>query len=102
VGLLYAGMCAAILFGKVNRVQCHANVKFCNAVCLLYEPENESYHVDSDDSDSDDEEAYSINKKENVNHTKPDHLSALRSREKVRLDNFLLYDSLCSLLNPSY
>jgi len=37
LGLLFAGMCAAILFGKVNRVQSHANIIFCNAVCLQYE-----------------------------------------------------------------
>ena len=30
-------MCAAILFGKVNRVQSHANIIFANAVCLQYE-----------------------------------------------------------------
>jgi hypothetical protein len=37
LGLLYAGMCAAILFGKVNRVQSHANIVFSNSVCLQYE-----------------------------------------------------------------
>ena len=37
LGLLFAGMCAAILFGKVNRVQSHANIIFSNAVCLQYE-----------------------------------------------------------------
>ena len=36
-GLLFAGMCAAILFSKVNRVQSHANLLFSNAVCLQYE-----------------------------------------------------------------
>ncbi|KAL3807295.1 hypothetical protein ACHAXA_002802, partial [Cyclostephanos tholiformis] len=34
LGLLFAGMCAAILFGKVNRVQSHANIIFANAVLL--------------------------------------------------------------------
>ena len=47
-------MCAAILFGKVNRVQCHANVVFCNAACLLYETEAESF-ISSYRSDSDDD-----------------------------------------------
>ena len=37
IGLLYAGMCGAILFGKVNRVQSHAKLVFANAVCLQYE-----------------------------------------------------------------
>jgi hypothetical protein len=37
LGLLFSGMCAAILFGKVNRVQSHANVIFSNAVCLQFE-----------------------------------------------------------------
>jgi len=43
LGLLFAGMCAAILFGKVNRVQSHANIIFSNAVCLQYE------EIDHDD-----------------------------------------------------
>mmetsp|Transcript_557 Transcript_557/g.1713 ORF Transcript_557/g.1713 Transcript_557/m.1713 type:complete len:323 (+) Transcript_557:1220-2188(+) len=34
VGLLYAGMCAAILFGKVGRIQSHAQVKFSNSICI--------------------------------------------------------------------
>lgn len=36
VGLLYSGMCAAILFGKVNRVQSHAPVIFSHALCIMY------------------------------------------------------------------
>lgn len=47
-------MCAAILFGKVNRVQCHANVVFCNAACLVYETEAESF-ISSYRSDSNDD-----------------------------------------------
>jgi len=34
IGLLYAGMCAAILFGKVGRIQSHAQVKFSNSICV--------------------------------------------------------------------
>jgi hypothetical protein len=33
-------MAAAILFGKINRIQSHANVEFCNAVCLIYAHED--------------------------------------------------------------
>mmetsp|Transcript_8269 Transcript_8269/g.15478 ORF Transcript_8269/g.15478 Transcript_8269/m.15478 type:complete len:546 (-) Transcript_8269:135-1772(-) len=51
-GLLYAGMCAAILFGKVNRVQSHAHLTFANAVCLQYEDGGIEL-VDDDLSDSD-------------------------------------------------
>ena len=50
LGLLYAGMCAAILFGKVNRVQSHANLIFSNSICLQYE------EVEEDDDDDDDDE----------------------------------------------
>ena len=50
-GLLFAGMCAAILFGKVNRIQSHANIIFCNAVCLQYE------EVDDDEDGWDDGES---------------------------------------------
>lgn len=46
LGLLFAGMCAAILFGKVNRVQSHANILFCNAVCLQYEEEEGDDYVE--------------------------------------------------------
>ena len=36
IGLLYAGMCAAILFGKIQRVQSHAQIEFSDAVCITY------------------------------------------------------------------
>lgn len=52
LGLLYAGMCAAILFGKVNRVQSHANIMFSNSVCLQYE------WVEEEDDDDDEEEEH--------------------------------------------
>lgn len=51
LGLLFAGMCAAILFGKVNRVQSHANILFCNAVCLQYEEMEDDYHGENIDSE---------------------------------------------------
>mmetsp|Transcript_11408 Transcript_11408/g.18551 ORF Transcript_11408/g.18551 Transcript_11408/m.18551 type:complete len:411 (+) Transcript_11408:388-1620(+) len=52
LGLLFAGMCAAILFGKVNRVQSHANIIFGNAVCLQYEEmDDEDEEPDSADSE---------------------------------------------------
>lgn len=59
LGLLFAGMCAAILFGKVNRVQSHANIIFSNAVCLQYE---EIVDVD--------EGVYSANERDNQNSTR--------------------------------
>jgi len=51
LGLLYAGMCAAILFGKVNRVQSHANIVFSNSVCLQYE-EVEEFDEEDDEEDT--------------------------------------------------
>jgi len=51
LGLLYAGMCAAILFGKVNRVQSHANIVFSNSVCLQYE-EVEEFDEEEDEEDN--------------------------------------------------
>mmetsp|Transcript_20762 Transcript_20762/g.41122 ORF Transcript_20762/g.41122 Transcript_20762/m.41122 type:complete len:574 (-) Transcript_20762:278-1999(-) len=52
VGLLYAGMCTAVMFGKVHRIQSHhAHLIFCNAVCLQYE-EVESDDVDDDENES--------------------------------------------------
>jgi len=51
-GLIYAGMCAAILFGKVNRIQSHAHLTFANTVCLQY-ADVDSDFVDEDSSDSD-------------------------------------------------
>lgn len=55
IGLLYAGMCAAILFGKVNRVQCHAPVEFANPVCLLYEEMESFVHSYREEPDSDED-----------------------------------------------
>mmetsp|Transcript_29439 Transcript_29439/g.62539 ORF Transcript_29439/g.62539 Transcript_29439/m.62539 type:complete len:553 (-) Transcript_29439:137-1795(-) len=53
LGLIYAGMCAAILFGKVNRVQSHAHLTFAYAVCLQYESVDLDEYVDEALSDSD-------------------------------------------------
>ena len=51
-GLIYAGMGAAILFGKVNRVQSHAHLTFSNTICLQYaEVDLDFVDEDSDDSD---------------------------------------------------
>ena len=36
-------------------MQCHANVEFSNAVCLLYDLETENDCVDHNNSDSDDD-----------------------------------------------
>jgi len=36
VGLLYAGMCAAILFSKIGRIQSHAQVRFGSAICIKF------------------------------------------------------------------
>lgn len=50
LGLLFAGMCAAILFGKVNRVQSHANIIFSNAVCLQYEEIDDDVDLERSES----------------------------------------------------
>ena len=36
LGLIYAGMCAAILFGKVNRVQSHAHLSFGKRLLMCF------------------------------------------------------------------
>ena len=63
LGLLYAGMCAAILFGKVNRVQSHANIIFSNSVCLQYEEveEDDDYDIMEDDEEDDDDSGGKLN-----------------------------------------
>jgi hypothetical protein len=43
-------MCAAILFGKVNRVQSHANIIFSNAVCLQYEEIDDDVDLERSES----------------------------------------------------
>ena len=60
VGLLYAGMCAAILFGKVGRIQSHAQVRFSDALCLEYgvkegKSDRKNTLVPPQDCDNDDE-----------------------------------------------
>jgi len=36
IGLLYAGMCTAIMFSKVGRIQSHAQVTFSDTICVVY------------------------------------------------------------------
>ena len=44
MGLLFAGLSAAVLFGKVNRVQSHANIMFGN-VSIVNNVLDESFFV---------------------------------------------------------
>ena len=68
LGLLFAGMCAAILFGKVNRVQSHANIIFSNAVCLQYE---EIVDVDEGVYSANERDNQNSNRVENANNAVP-------------------------------
>jgi len=52
IGLLYAGLCGAILIGKVSRTQSRALLTFANAICLQYK-EQEDEFVDDYSTDSD-------------------------------------------------
>jgi hypothetical protein len=60
VGVLYSGLCGAILFGKVLRIQSHAQVIFSDPLLIRYgtgvmpEPE------EADDSGSSDDEKHSV------------------------------------------
>jgi len=36
IGLLYAGICTAIMFGKIGRIQSHAQVIFSDALCIEF------------------------------------------------------------------
>ena len=53
----------SVLFGKVNRVQSHANIIFSNAVCLLYQPDAENQHIGNHTEDDE--------RTEEVNYSKP-------------------------------
>ncbi len=44
-------MCAAILYGKVNLTQSHANIMFSNSVCIQYEEEEDEIEDDEEGSD---------------------------------------------------
>ena len=81
LGLIFAGMCAAILFGKVNRVQSHAHITFANAVCLQYEELHTNILIDSDASDSDcddsEEDADTSVKGDNIGEVKEDRRKTL-------------------------
>jgi hypothetical protein len=48
LGSLFAGMCAAILYGKVNRTQSHSSIMFSNAVCIQYEEEEDEIEDDEE------------------------------------------------------
>lgn len=49
-GLLYSALCAAIFFGKITRVQSHASLFFCNAVCVQYLGDSNCFKDTIDDS----------------------------------------------------
>lgn len=41
IGLLYAGICTAIMFAKIGRIQSHAQVMFSDCVCIEYGKERD-------------------------------------------------------------
>ncbi len=72
-------MCAAILFGKVNRVQSHAYLTFGNTVCLQYEHVDNNLLVDDDNSDSDfDDDIFDDIPEDNDTNGKADRRSAFK------------------------
>lgn len=54
IGVLYSGFCGAILFGKVLRIQSHAQVEFSDPIVIRYGPGIEVPHANDDDDDADD------------------------------------------------
>jgi len=54
LGVLYSGFCGAILFGKVLRIQSHAQVVFSDPIVIRY---GSGVQQTSDENDSDDEES---------------------------------------------
>uniref|UniRef100_A0A7S3DV82 Inward rectifier potassium channel C-terminal domain-containing protein n=1 Tax=Entomoneis paludosa TaxID=265537 RepID=A0A7S3DV82_9STRA len=58
VGVLYSGFCGAILFGKVLRIQSHAQVIFSDPLVIRYGSGlTQGAHDDEKDKEDDDEEA---------------------------------------------
>lgn len=55
IGVLYSGFCGAILFGKVLRIQSHAQVEFSDPMVIRY-GSGVDVQVESDDDNDDDEE----------------------------------------------
>eukprot|EP00934_Nitzschia_sp_Nitz4_P004257 Nitzschia sp. Nitz4//scaffold178_size73299//61035//62764//NITZ4_005718-RA/size73299-processed-gene-0.36-mRNA-1//-1//CDS//3329539179//4247//frame0 len=54
LGVLYSGFCGAILFGKVLRIQSHAQVTFSDPIVIRYGKGVQQGHHEPYDTDSDD------------------------------------------------
>lgn len=56
LGVLYSGFCGAILFGKVLRIQSHAQVIFSDPIVIRYgSGVQQQGHMDDDDTDDDED-----------------------------------------------
>ena len=60
MGVLYSGFCGAILFGKVLRIQSHAQVIFSDAIVIRYGSGIQEHCDESDNSPDDDDEDQKI------------------------------------------
>lgn len=85
------------MFGKVNRVQSHAHLQFCNAVCLQYEDTNsDSFVGDDTNSDSDSDDGSIVTEEDEgkadfkKNYKNKDLKSSFVRREKVRVVHSLV------------
>lgn len=56
LGVLYSGFCGAILFGKVLRIQSHAQVIFSDPIVIRYGSGVENFDDGADDDEDDEEE----------------------------------------------
>jgi len=53
IGVLYSGFCGAILFGKILRIQSHAQVIFSDPIVIRYGSGVETHYNDDDDDEND-------------------------------------------------
>ncbi len=58
MGVLYSGFCGAILFGKVLRIQSHAQVIFSDPIVIRYGSGVQDHGEDDDDNDNEDDEGH--------------------------------------------
>jgi hypothetical protein len=54
IGVLYSGFCGAILFGKVLRIQSHAQVEFSDPMVIRYDSGVDLPHTSDDEDDEGD------------------------------------------------
>jgi len=89
-GLIFSGMCTAIMFGKIGRIQSHAQVAFSDVICVIFaKKKNDGHECNCCDANGKNEDG---NDKDNIPQDSPTSILACPEL-RIQMVNELFNDT---------